>query len=80
MKSRLLLGALFAVSFFMVELHAAESTQKYPDHPVRIIVAYPPGGTLDTLSRIIAQKLSETWNQAVQPNDGTEVGDEGHDW
>jgi len=58
-----LLGALFAVAVF-AEMPMA-SAQQYPDHAVRMIVAYPPGGTLDTLSRIVAQKLSEAWSQSV---------------
>jgi tripartite-type tricarboxylate transporter receptor subunit TctC len=31
----------------------------YPEKPVRIIVPYPPGGAVDVMARIIAQKLSE---------------------
>jgi len=64
MKFGGMLGALFVVAVFL-GWPVAASAQKYPDHAVRMIVAYPPGGTLDTLSRIVAQKLSETWGQSV---------------
>jgi tripartite-type tricarboxylate transporter receptor subunit TctC len=35
------------------------SAQTYPDHVVRIINPYPPGGSVDIMARLLAQKLSE---------------------
>lgn len=35
----------------------------YPNKPVRIIVNFPPGGTVDVLTRTVAQKLSERFGQ-----------------
>jgi hypothetical protein len=35
----------------------------YPIHPVRIIVAFPAGGLLDTVSRIVGDKLSQVLGQ-----------------
>ncbi|MEC4720357.1 tripartite tricarboxylate transporter substrate binding protein [Noviherbaspirillum sp. CPCC 100848] len=37
----------------------------YPTKPVRIIVSFPPGGTTDSITRIIAGKLSTKWGQPV---------------
>ncbi len=37
----------------------------YPVKPVRFIVPFPPGGTPDTLARVIGEKLGERWNQQV---------------
>src|SRR3954463_2368048 len=41
--------------------HAAESN--YPARPVRVIVPYSPGGSSDTVARIVSQKLGETLGQ-----------------
>ncbi len=35
----------------------------YPGKPIRFLVPYPPGGSTDPIVRILAQKLTETWQQ-----------------
>lgn len=37
----------------------------FPTKPVRIVVPQTPGGASDALARIVGQKLSEKWGQAV---------------
>jgi tripartite-type tricarboxylate transporter receptor subunit TctC len=37
----------------------------YPNKPVRLIVPYPPGGSVDFTGRELAAKLSEVWGQQV---------------
>ena len=39
------------------------SAQAYPTKPVRVVIPFPPGGTLDTLGRALAQKLSDQMGQ-----------------
>jgi tripartite-type tricarboxylate transporter receptor subunit TctC len=39
--------------------------ESFPDRPIRIVVPFPAGGPTDILSRIIGQKISEHWGQAV---------------
>jgi len=41
----------------------AASAQAYPARPVKIIIPFPPGGTLDTLGRNLALKLGEQMGQ-----------------
>lgn len=43
---------------------AAQQTQ-YPTRPVRILVAYPPGGGVDLAARVIGQKFTETFGQQM---------------
>lgn len=37
----------------------------FPERPVHIIVGFSPGGGVDVLARLIAQGLSQKWNQPV---------------
>ena len=37
--------------------------QPYPNKQVRVIIPFPPGGTLDTVGRLLAQKLGEQTGQ-----------------
>ncbi|HUQ25391.1 MAG TPA: tripartite tricarboxylate transporter substrate binding protein [Burkholderiales bacterium] len=41
------------------------AAQAWPDKPVRIVVAYPPGGGIDVMARQIAEKLTTQWGQTV---------------
>jgi tripartite-type tricarboxylate transporter receptor subunit TctC len=43
----------------------AVAQQAYPNKPIRIIVPFPPGGSVDPLARLIGQKLTESWGQQV---------------
>jgi tripartite-type tricarboxylate transporter receptor subunit TctC len=43
----------------------AAAQQTYPNRPVRWIVPFPAGGPTDTLSRVLAAKLTERWGQSV---------------
>src|SRR6188472_782853 len=39
--------------------------QAYPSRPVRFLSGQPPGGATDFFARMVAQKLNESWKQAV---------------
>ena len=44
---------------------ALEAQAAYPEKAVKIVVAQTPGGAADIMGRLIAQKLSQRWNQTV---------------
>lgn len=52
--------------------------QKYPDHPVRVIVPFAAAGPTDVMARVIAQKLSEKLGQQFyvenKPGAGGNIG------
>jgi tripartite-type tricarboxylate transporter receptor subunit TctC len=54
------------------------AAQSYPDRTVRIIVPTSPGGSIDTVTRVIAEKLSSKWGKPViienRPGAGMRIG------
>lgn len=74
-----LLGLLFSfVTIGSVAL--AAFAQEYPTKPIRLIVAYTPGGGSDLLGRVVAKKLGEALGQQVivenRPGAGGNIGTE----
>src|SRR5688500_13928567 len=57
-------ACLCAVAFTLADAVQAASTA-YPNKPIRMIVPWNPGGTSDTIARILGQKMTETWGQQV---------------
>jgi tripartite-type tricarboxylate transporter receptor subunit TctC len=53
----------------------ADEVSTYPDKAIRIIVPYTAGGFNDTLARLVAAKLQQSWKQPVivdnKPGGGT---------
>ena len=63
---RLILGASLLAAC------TATLAQDYPNKPIRFIVPFPPGGGTDSLTRLVANKLTETlkWNFVVENKPG----------
>lgn len=59
---------------------ALSYAQPYPIKPIRLISPYAAGGGSDSLARVIAQKLNESWGQPVivdaRPSSGGVLGAE----
>ena len=56
---------LFSLGVFGVGAVRAQTPSTYPDKPVKIIVANPPGGPIDVILRVLATRLSAVWSQPV---------------
>ena len=56
----------------------AQAAGAFPDRPVRMVVPYPPGGSVDPVARLLGQKLGALWGQQVvidnRPGASTIIG------
>jgi tripartite-type tricarboxylate transporter receptor subunit TctC len=54
------------------------AAQPFPAKPVKLVVPFPPGGSLDSVGRLLALKLTEVWGQTVvienRPGAGGNLG------
>ncbi len=56
-------AALIAILFGAIPAFAKEPD--FPTGPVRIVLPFPPGTVNDSILRILAERLSQRWNQPV---------------
>jgi tripartite-type tricarboxylate transporter receptor subunit TctC len=64
MNSRSFLLKLVTAAVIAVSANAA-SAGNYPDHPIHVVIPYPPGGGTDIAFRIIAAKAGELLNETI---------------
>jgi tripartite-type tricarboxylate transporter receptor subunit TctC len=67
-----------AAAAFMAGPSGQARAQSFPAKPVRFVVPYPPGGSLDQVARALADKMKDTLGQPVlvenRPGAGGSVG------
>jgi tripartite-type tricarboxylate transporter receptor subunit TctC len=49
----------------MLSLGAGAQDGNFPARPIRIVVPVPPGGTVDIVTRVVAQRMTEVTGQSV---------------
>ncbi len=53
------------IGFLLACFAGGAQAQAWPAKPVRVVVAYPPGGGIDVMARQIADRLTPVWGQPV---------------
>jgi tripartite-type tricarboxylate transporter receptor subunit TctC len=56
---------IVALIICLLFLSGAAMAQGYPDKPVRLVVPWPPGGSVDIIGRLIGVKLGQTLGQPI---------------
>lgn len=57
-------ASLITIALAHLQFAAAQTTA-YPAKPVRIIAPFPPGGSVDTVARMLGMELSKSLGQQV---------------
>jgi tripartite-type tricarboxylate transporter receptor subunit TctC len=77
-RDRLTIFAAAAIALWLAWPVPALAQADFPDHAVKIVVPFPPGGGTDLISRVLADFMSKDFGQPVlvenKPGAGTIVG------
>ena len=79
MRRGLIIGALLATSLLALPAVQAQSAaDSYPSKPIRIIVPFAAGGSVDAIARVLAERMQAHWGQPVlvesRPGASTQIG------
>jgi len=64
LKRYIFVTVLFGMVVFPVR-NAGAQTERYPSKPIRLLVPFPPGGSVDLVARLVTPKLSESIGQPI---------------
>jgi tripartite-type tricarboxylate transporter receptor subunit TctC len=67
-------ASLLAASLLAAFAPSAAQSQPYPARPIRWVMPYPTGGSIDTVSRVLAQRAAERLGQPVVVDNRTGAG------
>jgi len=65
LKKRNLMFAIGLAAFGLMSQGQAIAQADYPNKPIKLIVAFPPGGTSDVMGRLMAEELGKVLKQPV---------------
>ena len=63
--SQVMLKSLIAGGLALISLFASAQTAPFPSKPVRIVIGFAAGGSVDLVGRLLGKGLSELWGQPV---------------
>lgn len=66
--------ALLKIALLLSFIGSALAQSSYPTKPIRLAVAFPPGGPVDIIARLISPKLSETLGEPIVVENVTGAG------
>ena len=61
-------------TWFALLANPASAQQPYPHKPLRLVVAFAPGGIADTIGRLVAQKLNDRFGQPIVVDNRASAG------
>src|SRR5882672_532452 len=75
MGLRLFGAVVMALALAAASLTAATvGAQQYPAKPVRMVIAFAPGGGTDIMGRLLARKFGESMGQSFVPENRAGAG------
>lgn len=57
--------ALLQAGLVCAQTGSAGTAQGYPNRPIRLVVPFPPGGTIDSYARVLARQVETQIGQAI---------------
>jgi tripartite-type tricarboxylate transporter receptor subunit TctC len=76
--SKIFRGLGLATALAAVAAPGASHAADFPTKPIRIVVPYAPGGAVDIVTRLVAQKMGDTLKESIiidnRPGGATNIG------